>query len=120
MLARIVRASAPYARQAMRDTETLAESIAAFVSILALIAVVMLACLAMMQPAHAADAMIAAPASCVAWIIPTAAIGAVVGGLAVALFLMARAIRPAGDDVADHENNMAAALRAESIKGDDR
>jgi len=104
----------------MHDTETLAESIAAFVSILALIAVVMLACLAMMQPAYAADATIAAPSSCLAWIIPTAALGAVVGGLAVTLFVMAQAVRPIGNDVAEHDSNMRAADRAESITGGEK
>lgn len=101
----------------MHNTETIAESIAAFVSFLACIAVIMFVWLALTAPAYAADAMIAAPASCLAWIIPTAAIGAVVGGIAVAVFAMARAVRPVGDDVAEHDNNMLAAESAEDIWG---
>lgn len=78
-----------------------------------------LAALAMI--AAPADAMagdgIAAPASCLAWIVPSMVGGGVAGAIAVALFMMRRAMRAFGDDVAEHDNNERDWMRSESIKG---
>ncbi len=75
-----------------------------------------LAMVAMPADAMAGDASLAAPRACLPWIAGAMLGGALVGGMALAIALMRRAVS-IGDDAAEHENNMTAAMRAESIKG---
>lgn len=97
-------------RAILEDAAELA-GLAAFVGFIAIIAAP--------DAAMAAEG-IAAPGSCVAWIIPSLAGGAVAGCIACALIYMRNAVRAFGDDVSDHDNNdIHAAERAESIKGCD-
>lgn len=81
----------------------------------------LLGCIAIIAApdAMAADG-IAAPGSCVAWIIPSIAGGAVAGCIACALIYMRNAVRAFGDDVSDHDNNEPDWMRAESITGGDK
>lgn len=79
-------------------------------------------CIAIIAAPDAAMAAegIASPVSCVAWIVPSLAGGAVAGALIVALIVMRHAVGAFGEDVAEHENNETDWLRAESIKGGDK
>ena len=85
--------------------------LAAFVGCIAIIAAP--------DAAMAADG-IASPGSCVAWIIPSIAGGAVAGCIACALIYMRNAVRAFGDDVAEHDANEPDWMQAESINGSDK